>query len=664
MKHFTHLLLFVFLFTAARSQDARLDSLKNVARTAADDTNKVKLLNTLCRELRGTPKEGIAYGEQALALATRLGYKNGIAHAYNNIGIVHYTQGNYPQALDNYIRSLKIREELGDKSAMSKCYNNIGLIYYQQGKFDMSVSYYSKSLKIKRELNDKLGVASTLGNMGNVYYDQYNFTKDKELLGKALSLQLEAMEIQEQEDASRVGLAGTYNNVGNIYYEQRKYDMALDYQRKALEIQKEIGDKSGIAHSYINIAAVYYEQGNYDKAIGFHEQGLLVAIESDDKPSMEAAYAGLADAYEKKNDLERALKYYKLYSQVKDSIINVASTEQIAEMQAKFDSENQQRRIELLQRQTEIQHLQEQDRQNREKVIRYSIIGAMVVLLIVGVLLYNRYKLKQVAATKLEAAFHQIEFKNKEITDSIKYAKRIQEAILPPDELVDKLFPENFVLYKAKDIVSGDFYWVERWGNQTLIAAVDCTGHGVPGALMSVVGYNLLNQAVNEHGLSKPNLILNALNKGVSNTLRQKMEESSVKDGMDISLCAFDTKRMVVEFAGAYNSLYHVRDGKLTEIKGDKFPVGIFLGEEMKQFTNHEVQVQQGDSLYIFTDGYVDQFGGPEGKKFKARQFQQMILSMQDKPMSEQGALLNETIERWRGQLEQVDDILVIGVKV
>ena len=209
MRHFTLLFFFIFLFTASRSQDSKLDSLKTVARTAADDTNKVKVLNTLCRDLRSSPKEGIAYGEQALELSHKLNYKNGAAHAYNNIGIVHYTQGNYPEALDNYFKSLKLREELGDKSAMSKCYNNIGLIYYQQGKLDMSLDFYAKSLKIKRELNDKLGVASTVGNMGNVYYDKYNYTKNKNFLDKALALQLEAQKIQEEEDAGRRGLAGT-----------------------------------------------------------------------------------------------------------------------------------------------------------------------------------------------------------------------------------------------------------------------------------------------------------------------------------------------------------------------------------------------------------------------------------------------------------------------
>jgi serine phosphatase RsbU (regulator of sigma subunit)/Tfp pilus assembly protein PilF len=663
MKRFLLFTVFLLSCFITAAQVSKTDSLKNVLRDAKEDTNKVKVLSALCRELRTVPKEALQYGNEAVKLSKELGYDRGLATAYHNIGIVYYGQGDYANALENYFSSLKIREKLGDKSSMSKAYNNIGLIYYQQGKQELALDYYTRSLEIKRELKDELGVAYTLGNIGNVYMAMYNEKMQEADLDRALRYHTDALKVQEKLD-DKTGMAGSYNNIGNIYLEKENFELALHHQLKALVLQKELSDRTGIAHSYINTGGVYEKMGKFDNAIRYYQDALLLAQEIEDKLSMQVAYEGLSVCYEKKGETIKALEYFKLSSSIKDSVLNIESSQQMAEMQAKFDSESKQKEIEILKRESEIQHLQQKEKDHRESLVRYSAIAGVVILLIMSILLFNRYKLKQVANARLEAAYHQIEYKNKEITDSIRYAKRIQEAILPPADLVRKIFPECFILYKPKDIVSGDFYWLERWGSQALVAAVDCTGHGVPGALMSVVGYNLLNQAVNEHGLSKPGLILNALNKGISYTLRQKMEDSSVKDGMDISLISIDMKKMHLEFAGAYNSLYLVRDKQLTEIKGDKFPVGIFMGEELKRFTNHEMPVQQGDSIYIFTDGYADQFGGPNGKKFKVRQLQELLLSIQDKPMEEQGAILNTTLEQWRGNLDQVDDILVIGIRV
>lgn len=250
-----------------------------------------------------------------------------------------------------------------------------------------------------------------------------------------------------------------------------------------------------------------------------------------------------------------------------------------------------------------------------------------------------------------------------EVTDSIKYAKRIQEAILPLETDVKKQLPDSFVLYKPKDIVSGDFYWMEKVGKKVFFAAVDCTGHGVPGAFMSIVGYNLLKQIVKEE--NNPGEILNKLSKGVKDTLHQGVEEGTSKDGMDIALCSYDSETYELQFAGAYNPLYLVRDGKLIEIKADKFPIGGALEDsDYRKYTSHNIQLKKDDTIYIFSDGYADQFGGTKGKKFMVKQFRQLILDIQNKSMEEQKRFLNDTIENWRGAHEQVDDILVIGVRI
>jgi len=267
---------------------------------------------------------------------------------------------------------------------------------------------------------------------------------------------------------------------------------------------------------------------------------------------------------------------------------------------------------------------------------------------------------------QLELEKKRVERKNKDILDSINYAKRIQDAIFPPEELIKELFPQSFILFKPKDIISGDFYWVEKFDTKTFIAAVDCTGHGVPGALLSIVGYNLLSKSINERNHTRPDEILCELSNGIYQTLRQTIENTGIKDTMDIALCSIDRVTNMLEFAGAYNSLYLIRNNQLTEIRADRFPIGVFLNGELRNFTNHQMQLEIGDAIYLFTDGYPDQFGGPKGKKLKYKEFQKILLSIQYLPINEQRAILDTTIEEWKNATdeEQTDDILIIGVKI
>jgi serine phosphatase RsbU (regulator of sigma subunit)/F0F1-type ATP synthase assembly protein I len=265
---------------------------------------------------------------------------------------------------------------------------------------------------------------------------------------------------------------------------------------------------------------------------------------------------------------------------------------------------------------------------------------------------------------EIELKTKELEILFKQVTDSIHYAKRIQEAILPPNNLVKQILPESFVLYKPKDIVSGDFYWIDKKGDWSYFAAVDCTGHGVPGAFMSIVGYNLLKDILKNTDSIEPSIIMDKMNDGVANTLHTNTTSGKqTKDGMDMTLCALNYKTLELQFSGAFNPLYIVRNNELIQYKADKFPVGMFIGEKLA-FTNHTIQLQKGDSIYIFSDGYADQFGGPKGKKFMAGNFRQLLLDVSKLPIERQKTTLNQTIEEWRGNLEQVDDMLIIGVQV
>ncbi len=249
-----------------------------------------------------------------------------------------------------------------------------------------------------------------------------------------------------------------------------------------------------------------------------------------------------------------------------------------------------------------------------------------------------------------------------EVTDSIRYAKRIQEAILPPAEVIKKYLSESFVLYRPKDIVSGDFYWFETYENKSYLAAVDCTGHGVPGAFMSIVGYNILNYALSSTKGGSPAQILDVLNKGVSNTLH-KTSNVEAKDGMDVAMCTIHHDTNILEYAGAYNPLYIVRDNEVLKIKADKFPIGSYHENPNLHYSNHKIELKKGDAVYIFSDGYADQFGGPKGKKLMYKRFREILLEIVDLPAHEQQKRLLDYFLDWKGSLEQVDDILILGFK-
>jgi serine phosphatase RsbU (regulator of sigma subunit) len=280
------------------------------------------------------------------------------------------------------------------------------------------------------------------------------------------------------------------------------------------------------------------------------------------------------------------------------------------------------------------------------------------------VLLLKRNKTKQLANEKLERQNAEITLQKKSITDSIDYAKKIQDSILPPASQITKVLPNSFILYEPKDVVSGDFYWLDSRDGYSIFAAVDCTGHGVPGALMSVVGFNLLNQAVNEMGLTKPSDIIHHLDYGVNKLLRQSDGGNTVKDGMDLALCSYDPRTKKLQYAGVFNPAYIISKGEFIQLKPDKFPIGINTDGVTDEYTNHECQLYPGDMIYLFSDGYADQFGGPVGKKYKYTRFRDLLLKINKLSCEEQKQMLRKEFMNWKGGLEQVDDILVIGMRV
>ncbi|MGZ3865950.1 MAG: tetratricopeptide repeat protein [Bacteroidia bacterium] len=637
--------------------------------TITVDSIKVQTLNKLAAYIVDIdPHKSIKYAEEAYKIAMEIRHKKFMAIALHNIGNGQYNLAEYKKALSFYINALNIQEAIGNKKGILSSSGAIGNVLLDLKQYDEAQKYFNRTLKIAKELKNKAGIATALSAIGSIYSAKKDYKQSADYCTQALKL-FEEIDYKD-------GAATCYNNLAEDCHKLGDVKKALNYINKAYFMYHATGNIYGMSLALNNTGSFYETEGNNGKALEFYKRGLEEAKKIGANDRILASYKGMADVNKKMNNFKDALYAHELFKQMNDSIFNLENSKQIAEMQTRFDTETKAKEISILTKDKKIR----EDELSRQRFISWSVtIGGFLILLLALVAIRG-YAQKRKANNelaiknkKIEQAYDIIEDQHKDIKSSIRYAKRIQEAILPTNAFSD-VFKENaFVFYSPKDIVSGDFYWIEkvRSGSteKILFAAVDCTGHGVPGAFMSIVGHNLLNQSVNEHHKIKPSDILDELNIGLSETLRQTAEDSLVKDGMDIALCSLEKKDAgyLLEFAGANNPVWIVKQGtvpELKEIKGDKHPIGIFLGEKLKKFSNHEVELMAGDTIYVFTDGYADQFGGPNGKKFKYKPMQELIISVQGKPMSEQMEILNITINRWRGNLEQVDDILVIGIRV
>ncbi len=638
-----------------------------------------------------------------------LGDKKGIANSYNNIGIVYRNQGDFENALENYRVSLKVRLELGDKKAIASSYNNIGNIYMDKGDYPKAVEAFLVALKINEELGDKKGLSNSYNNIGIIYKKQENYKKalenylqslklreelgDEKLMAdvynnigfiyvmqgdyeKALDSQLKALKVRLESNDKR-GMSDSYGNIGTIYMyiadsaattksnAISMYDKALENHFKALAIRKEIETKLGQADSYNNIGTVYLKQNKLEMAYDFLIKALVIFEEIKYKDGIMETYTALSEVLDKKGEYKQSLYYYKLYSVMKDSLLNAESNKQIAEMNIRYDTERKDK--ELIKKDFEIgqQKAEAEKQQTQRKVF---IVGFIFVLIVLCVIYYS-YRQKMAANTILETKNdaiskqkREIEKKNNIITDSIEYAQNIQNAILPTEEEMQKCFVEYFIYYKPKDIVSGDFYWLHESKNAVLFAVVDCTGHGVPGAFMSVMGYNLLNDIVNANPES-PAEILKELNVKILQNLRQNNQKTTAKYGMDLTLIALDKEKQHLKFAGAHHPLLIYRQNECFLLKGNRCSIGSVKKEE-SDFKNHHFELQKGDMIYLFSDGYVDQLGGPEGKKIFTQPFRDILQSISGLEMQKQKKILDERFENWKGNQGQTDDVLIVGIRI
>jgi serine phosphatase RsbU (regulator of sigma subunit) len=562
-------------------------------------------------------------------------------------------QGKYAEALSYHMKSLKIKEHMNDKIGISMAYNNIGTIFQLQGNLDESLSYQFKSLKIKEELDDKLGVSVAYNNIATLYIDKKKYKEALDYNFKSLKL--------KQELGDKLGEGLIYSSIGMTYISQKNIPKALKYQLSALKIMEDIGDAKQIITTSNLVGVTYENAHNYEKALPYYEKALEKAKAIDYREGIKEAYRNLATTNASLNNYKKAFEYNNLFYQEKDSLLNKDVLKQVTEINTKYQTEKKEQEIQLL---TKDQLLK--DKTLREqKVVRIALFVGLGLLLILSFTLYNRYRFKQKANNLLEKQKKEIEEQNILITDSIDYAKTIQEAVFPSETKMKNYFPDSFVLYKPKAIVSGDFYLVEEKNDKVICTVADCTGHGIPGAFMSLLGFNMLENIIETKNHTSPSSILTELNQKMVATMSQDpANDTSVKHGMDASVITIDKESMQLQFAGAHNPLYQIRDNILFEVKADKMSVGSYKAGEQIEFNNHVISIQKGDVFYLFSDGFPDQIGGPKRKKFYYPPFKELLISIHKMDMLDQKHFLDKTITSWRGERDQTDDILVVGIRI
>lgn len=623
----------------------------------------------------------ISYFEKSAKICKKHNLKKELVTALGNAGNVHCYQGDYEKGLKNYLEALDVMYELDNKNWIAIATNNIGNVYYLQKNYDKALKYYEEALKTHSQLKNKEGIALATGNIGIIYFE-------KGETHKALMFYLKAEKMRKVL-SNKQQLANLYANIGDAYRDIKDFEKATSYYEKSLKLAKQIGDKNNLANLYSSISQYYIDIKKYNMARSYVLKALEITKSNKLQRTKSTCYRQLSILDSAGGNYLGAFENYKKADQIQDSIFDKEKAENLNEMHTKYESEKTEKENKILLQKNTIDKITIK----KQKILSYSFaIGAFLFLILAVGVLFSMNKIKS-AHRKLSTLYSQLNQQNEEITTqsenlelankeitkqknitehalnhvnaSINYAKRIQNAALPDTKIIDKYTQEHFVIFKPRDTVSGDFYWVKFIKNHLLIAVADCTGHGVPGAFVSMLGISLLNDITAHSEITQTNFVLDELRNRIKESLGHN-EDSSQKDGMDISFCAINIETLEMQYSGAHNPVYIItkKDGihSLTQLRADKMPIGIHRKEI--PFTMQKFQLKKNDTLYLTSDGYQDQFGGRHGEKFKRKRLQQLLLKMQGRQLIEQKNIIEEQFITWKGEMNQIDDILLVGIKI
>lgn len=623
---------------------------RNNTHVNTDQLKQIDALNEKAWKLRYTDMDASKNaGEEALKLAEEHQYDRGQAYANLNLAVGHFLRsenrpslelcskamlffikhtsekgypatliytgyiyesiGDYERALEQCQRAYQAAVDIDYKECVGEAQSVLGLIYSRLSDHDRALKAYEEGLRIREELGDKQAVASSLNRIARSY-------TLKEQYDKALVHYNQSLKIREQMD-DRAVIAWTYLGLASTYEAMDALHDARHYYQKILDNpEKKLSDRVKL-QAMLGLGRTFYKLNLKEEALQHFVDSLNLADKMEAKPLQVEAHNELADYYESVGEFEKTLQHYKKYRSIREEILNDETRNRLKNQEIAFAVEKTEKEKEIF----------------------------------------------QLRNVELKSAYDEIHQKNQHITESINYASRIQAALLPQHENLSKIFRDHFVLFLPRDMVSGDFYWCVEMEKKVVIAAVDCTGHGVPGALMSMLGISFLNEIVVEKKYTSPGEILGILRQEVIKALRQSGGEDEQKEGMDMALCAYDFETMILEYAGAYNPLYLIREGNLEEYKADRMPISYYHGI-LEPFNTISIKLREGDQLYLFSDGFADQVGGPMRKKFKYRSLREFLIQIHQEKMEKQKELLHQKFMDWKGDLEQYDDVVILGIRI
>jgi len=629
------------------TQQLKIDSLKKKSAIAVDSVRSLCLID-LANEYRiiGDLNLAKTYADSALFIANKIGWLYGKSLSYQNLAYINLYESDFEAAMKNAVSALQIAEKNNDKENQGFAFLYIGYINQSLGENKEVLYYFRKSLELRKELGDNYNLGYSYTYIGN-YYSQFNN------YDSSLYYHTQALNVRLKTSDTR-SIADSYLLIGSTLFQQKKYNAAIKNYDFAIEKYHLLNDKKRLAELYRNYAEIYIYKNELELAEKHLFQALKLAQEIGAIENLIPIYNELANLQEQKGDFKKAYAFVRKHINFKDSISSNNIYREITKQISKYKIEKE-------------KAIQEKNKAvllAKNKTQQYILIGAfLLIILLTGIAILIARTLKLTKSQK-----EVIEDQNREIVDSITYAKRIQEAILPTAQLIKKCLPESFIYYKPKDIVAGDFYWIEQQGDNIFFAAADCTGHGVPGAMVSVVCHNAMNSAIKELNIIEPGKILDKTREIVvaqfNKSENSEIASMSIRDGMDIALCVLNSATNELKYAGAFSPLWILRSkaNQIEEIKANRQPVGKVDNPE--SFKTHAVNLEKGDSVYVFSDGYADQFGGVKGKKLMYKPFKKLLVSIKNESMEDKLKLLNSYFENWKGELEQVDDVCIIGVKI
>ncbi len=652
MKSLFSLILIFFTF---HSFSQKTDSLKGLYSASLADTQQCNILNKIGMSYysnEGQLDSSLKYLQQAKSIAYKSGSLRHQAQSLLNTAHVIREKGSFEKSIEDYFEALKIGEKLDNERIIGSAYSGIAVAYSIQKETAKALEYYEKALAIATKLNDKSRLGSLNNNIGLTYMDKNNFPMALKYMQVAHTI--------HKERGDDIGTATAAENIGLIYDKLKDYDLSVIYYTQALNLWRKTNDVYSIGINLGYMAMTFNNMKQYGRARDTAFHAMKLSIEAGAINNQVDLHNYLSVTYSGLKDFENALHHYRRGREISDSLKSDENIKTFTETQLKYSFYKQQLQDSL----SYVLLVNKKEEQLKaEKTIRYFSFGAIAVFIVLLFFVLKGYREKKEANKVILHQKELVEEKQKEVIDSITYAKRIQTALLAGDKLLSENLREHFILFKPRDIVAGDFYWAAKSGNKFIYVTGDCTGHGVPGAFMSLLNISILSETIKEKKIIRPDEILNAVRNDIVSILNPEGSLEESKDGMDCVVVVLDKENKTLEYAGANNSFYLVRNGQLTVYKPDKMPVGK-SHDNTTPFTYHKIQLEENDLVYTFTDGYADQFGGPKGKKFKYRQLMDTIVSVQHLPLFMQGSTLNKKFEEWRGDLQQVDDVCIIGIRI